>query len=147
MRFLRSLADFLSALAFYIICLTHMLPAWLLALTLHMCTFIHINFWCIHNLGQSYFSRIQIYFRDTHREKNILKSNSNALEKYEYRYLNGWYINWNKIFEKVKYLVTGKTPYFSIGPFCTPHSIFLNIGFWQSSFVWKCYVANLNTFN
>ena len=41
MRFLRSLADFLSALAF--LCC----HAWLLALTIYMCTSIHINFWCI----------------------------------------------------------------------------------------------------
>ena len=32
--------------------------------------------------------------------------------------------------------VAGKTLFFAIGPFCTPHSICLNIGFWQSSFVW-----------
>ena len=103
-----------------------------------------------------YFSSIQIYFKDTHREKNTLKSNSNALEKYEYGHLDDWYIkstlytmflNLNKIFEKGKYLVTGKTPFFVKGPFCTPHSIFLNIGFWQSSFLWKCYIVNLSTFN
>ena len=34
-------------------------------------------------------------------------------------------------------VVTGKTPFFVIGSFCTPHSICLNIGFWQISFVWK----------
>ena len=35
-----------------IISLTHMLPAWLLALALHMCTFIHINFLCVYRLEQ-----------------------------------------------------------------------------------------------
>ena len=43
--------------------------------------------------------------------------------------------------------VTGKTPFFVIGPFCTPHSIWLNIAFWQGSFVWKCCVFNLSTLN
>ena len=41
-----------------------------------------------------------------------------------------------KIFIKIK-VVTGKTPFFVTGAFCTPHSICLNIGFWQGSFVWK----------
>ena len=39
-----------------------------------------------------------------------------------------------QIFVKTK-LVTGKNSFFMIGPFCTPHSICLGIGFWQSSFV------------
>ena len=43
--------------------------------------------------------------------------------------------------------VTCKTPFFVIGLFCPPHSICLNIGFWQGSFVWKCYVFNIITFN
>ena len=33
--------------------------------------------------------------------------------------------------------VTGKTPFISIGPFCTPHSICLNINFWYRIFVWN----------
>ena len=44
-------------------------------------------------------------------------------------------------------VVTGKTPFFGIGPFCTPNSICLNIGFWQSSFVWKFCVLNLSIFS
>ena len=56
----------------------------------------------------------------------------------EYGYLRGWYIkstlytrflNWNKILEKKK-VVTGKTLFFVIGPFCTPRSICFNICFW-----------------
>ena len=39
-------------------------------------------------------------------------------------------------FQKYK-VVTVETPFIVIGPFCTPHSICLNIGFWQDSFVWK----------
>ena len=42
---------------------------------------------------------------------------------------------------------TAKIPFFVIGQFCTPHSSCLNIGFWQNSFVWKCFIFNLNTFN
>ena len=51
-KFLRSLAEYLAALAFYvvIIYLTHTLPAWLLALILHMCTSIHINFVRVYSL-------------------------------------------------------------------------------------------------
>ena len=156
MRFLRSLADFLSALAF-LCChiFIHILPVSLLALTVCVLPIILI-FGTYIILNSSYFSRTHIYFKDTQKEKNTLKWNSNALGKYEYGHLDGWYIkstlymtflNWNKIFEKGKYLVTGKTPFFVIGPFCTPHSIYLNVGFWQSSFVWKCYVVNLSTFN
>ena len=31
--------------------------------------------------------------------------------------------------------VIGKTPLFVLGPFCTLHSICLNIGFWRERFV------------
>ena len=34
-------------------------------------------------------------------------------------------------------VVTGKTPLFVIGPFCSRHSICFNIGFQQSSSEWK----------
>ena len=34
-------------------------------------------------------------------------------------------------------VVPGKTLFFVIGPFCTHHSIYLNIGFWYGRFVWK----------
>ena len=39
---------------------------------------------------------------------------------------------WNKFFK-----ITGKIPFFMIGPFCTPHSICLNIAFGQGCFIWK----------
>ena len=81
------------------------------------------------------------WFKDAHREKNTLKLNSSAYEKYEYGHLGHWYI---KLKNKV---VTGKTPLFVIGPFCSRHSICLNIGFWQSSFEWKWCVFNLSGFN
>ena len=51
-----------------------------------------------------------------------------------------------QIFQKNK-VVTGKTLLFVIGPFCSRHSICLNIGFWQSSFEWKWCVFNLSGFN
>ena len=57
-----------------------------------MCTFTHINFDASIILKSPYFSHIQIYFKDTHRENNTLQLNSNALEKYEYGHLDDWYI-------------------------------------------------------
>ena len=39
-------------------------------------------------------------------------------------------------FQKKK-VVTGKTSFFVMGPFCTHHFICLNIGFWHDSFAWK----------
>ena len=51
-----------------------------------------------------------------------------------------------QIFRKNK-LVTGKTPLFVIDPFCSHHSICLDIGFWQSRFEWKWCVFNLSGFN
>ena len=35
----------------------------------------------------------------------------------------------NYLVNTVKKVVTGKTPFFVVGPFCTHHSICLNIGF------------------
>ena len=67
--------------------------------------------------------------------------------------MGGWYIkstlyvrflNWNKISETNE-TVTGKTLFFLVGPFCTSHSICVNIRYWHSSFVWKCCVFNLST--
>ena len=49
--------------------------------------------------------------------------------------------------KKEKKVVTGKTPFYVIGPFCIHHSICLNIGFRYSSFVWKSYPFNLTAFN
>ena len=44
-------------------------------------------------------------------------------------------------------VVTGQTPLLVIGPFCSCHSICLNIGLWQISVEWKLYVFNLSGFN
>ena len=79
---------------------------------------------------------------------NILPKTCINVTCIEYGHFGSWYIkstlcmrflNWNKIFKKK--VVTGKTLFFVIGPFCTPHSICVNIGFWQRSSVWKCCVV------
>ena len=62
----------------------------------------------------------------------------------------------NQLFKRVSYtetkfsknkVVSDKTPFFVVDPFCTPHSICLNTGFWQGSFIWKYWVFNRSTFN
>ena len=74
---------------------------------------------------------------------------------YEYGHLGCCYIkctvykrflNWTK-YSKKKKISYCQTPFFVMGPFCTPHSICLNISFWYDSFVWKYYVFNLSAFN
>ena len=47
-------------------------------------------------------------------------------------------------FQKNK-AATGKTAFFVIGSFYNPHSICLNISFWEGSFVWVCYAFNPRT--
>ena len=37
--------------------------------------------------------------------------------------------------------------FFVIGPFCTPHSTCLDIGFWYGSFILKRCIFNLSSFN
>ena len=46
------------------------------------------------------------------------------------------FLNWNKSFLK-NGIVTGKTPFIVISPFCTHHSLCLNSEFWYGGFVWK----------
>ena len=46
-----------------IMSLTHMLPAWALALTLYMFTFIHIDSLWVWVVSSNYFGLIQIYFK------------------------------------------------------------------------------------
>ena len=120
-----------------------------------MCTSIHINFWCIHNLEQSLFQLHSNLFWEYSQGKKHPKVKLQRFRKV-WIWTFGWLVHQiNSIYEVPKLkqnfrkrkVVTGKTPFFVIGQFCTPHSICLNIGFWQSSFVWKCYVVNLSTFN
>ena len=89
--------------------------------------------------------------RENHRQFN-----SSDYKKYKYGHLDCCYIkstfykkflNWKKIFKKIKYVVTGKTPFFVIGPSPSHKSNCLSIGFWYGSFVWKWCVFNLNGFN
>ena len=77
-------------------------------------------------------------------------------QKYEYGHLGSWYFKstlcnrflyWKKKFPKRSKAVTGKTAFIVIGPLCAPHSFCLNNGFWEGSFVWKCYTSNCDTFN
>ena len=76
------------------------------------------------------FGHSRILTGEKHRQIN-----SSAYKKYQVGHLCCWYIKlilykwllkWIKIFEKNE-AATGKTPFFAIGPFCTHHSICLNI--------------------
>ena len=73
----------------------------------------------------------QFLLKDTHREKSTLKLNSSAYEKYEYGHI--YVVSTYKLFLRGSKtgtnVVTGKTPLFVIGPFCSGHFICLNIGF------------------
>ena len=88
-------------------------------------------------------------FKDTHRENTI-----SAYKIYGYGHLGSWYIKSNQQevlklkqnFQKTK-VVTGKIPFFLIGPFCTHHCICLNIGFLYDSFVWKWCLFILSAFS
>ena len=91
--------------------------------------------------------------KDTHKEK-ASSNKTQALTKSlsvgiwlvgtsNQLFIRGSYTEIN--FQK-NILVTVKTPLFVIGPFSTPHSISLNIGLWQISFVWKHCVFNCRTF-
>ena len=75
-------------------------------------------------------------FKDTPRE-NTPSNKTEAPMKIMNKYI--WAIViLNQLYEvlilKLKFqkneVVSGKSPYFVIRPFCTPHSICLNIGFW-----------------
>ena len=83
-----------------------------------------------------------LYLKDTHREK------APQIKLQRFLKVQIWTFEWfvhqiNSLYEvrKVKQnfrktkVVTGKTPLFLIDPFCTPHSICVNIGFRQSIFV------------
>ena len=80
-------------------------------------------------------------FKDTHRE-NASSNKTRALTKS--MYMDIWVVGTlSQLFIRVLILklsflkstiVSGKTPLFEIGPFYTPHSTGLNIGFWHNSF-------------
>ena len=97
-------------------------------------------------LNSPYFGCIQINFKDTGKKHPKVKLQC-------FRKVWIWTFGWlvhqvNSIYEvpnlkqnfRKRKVVTNKTLFFVIGQFCTPLSICLNIGFWQSSFVRKCNV-------
>ena len=94
------------------------------------------------------------FVKDTHREKTPSNKSPELTKSMN---MNIWVVGTSNAlsikgsyseekFSKNKE-VTGKPPFFVIGPFCTSHSICLNTSFWQGSFVWKCCVFNRSTFN
>ena len=90
MRFLISLADFLSALAF--LCCHYIFDSYVICLTLSFNTVCVLSFILIFGayivLNTPYFGCIQIDVKDTHKEKHPKVK----LEMYEYGHLGGWYI-------------------------------------------------------
>ena len=86
-----------------------------------------------------------LYFRDTHREKAPSNKTSTLTKSIN---MDIWVLGTSiQLFISGSYTEKGKTPFIVIGPFCTPHSVCLKIGFWQGSFLWKCCLFNLSTFN
>ena len=95
----------------------------------------------------------RISFKDAHREE-APSNKTPALS--ESMNMDIWVVGTsNQLFVTGSYtekffsknVDTGKTAFFVIGQFCTPHSICLNIGSWELSFVWICYACNRSTFN
>ena len=128
MRFLLFLAHFLSALAF--LCCYYIFDSYVTCLTLGFNTVCFISFILTFGayiaLNIPCFSCIQIDFKDTHRE--------------QFRKVLIWTFGWlvhqiDSIYEVPKLkqnfwkkkVVTGKTPFFVIGQFCTLHFICLNM--------------------
>ena len=96
--------------------------------------------WHIHiEIVSNGYSRIS--FRDTRREKARLNKTPALSESMNMR---NWVVgtsnqrfmigSYTETFNKKK-VDTGKTAFFVIGPFCTSHSICLNIDFWEGNFI------------
>ena len=89
-----------------------------------------------------------------HTKKNTLKLNWSVYKKYEYVYLGNW-CSKSTIFKRLLYSISfqknggtqWQSSFFVIDPFCTPHSVCLNIGFWQGRFLWKCCAFICSTLN
>ena len=74
------------------------------------------------------FTACLIFVKDTHREKAPSNKTPTLWKSMNMDILGGWYIKSTLNTRIVKTnIVTGKTPFFVIGLFCTPHSICLNI--------------------
>ena len=95
-------------------------------------------------------------FKDTHRENtpsNKIEALTKSINMYirvigtlNHLFIRGSYTPLNFFLKKE--VIGGRSPFFVIGPFCTPHSVNLNIGFWQSSsFVWECCTFELKNGN
>ena len=113
MRFLRFLADFFRLWPFCvaIIYLTLLLPAWFLALTLYVCTSIHISLWCIHSLEQSLFwphgkNNVRIHTRKKQRKTWTFLESMNMGGSYIKSTPYTRSLNWKKISKKGKWLLT-----------------------------------------
>ena len=80
---------------------------------------------------------VRFPLKDTHREK--AHSNKTSSLSKVWIWIFGWLLRQiNSLYEVLKMkqnfrkikIVTGKTSFFVIGPFCIHHSTCLNIGFW-----------------
>ena len=84
--------------------------------------------------------------KDNHREK-APSNKIPAYKKYEYGNFGPWHIKSNlklkQDFQKNE-AIPGKAPFFVIDPFCTQHSICLNIGFSYGIFTWNVCIFNLS---
>ena len=92
-------------------------------------------------------------FKDTgtssNKTKELTKSTNMRIwemDRLKRPFIRGYYTE-NKFSKKKKNVVTGKSAFFVIGSFCTPHSICLNVSFWQVKLVSKCCVFNSSTLN
>ena len=131
-------------------CLPH---NWIYLVQNYFSSYVYLKdiYWHLKRIGQIQFvSELRILTGKKHPQIKLQR----------FRKLWIWTFGWllhqtNFLYEALKLkqnfrknkVVTGKTRFFVIGLFCTPHSICLNIGFWQSSFVWTCCVFNLSAFN
>ena len=92
-----------------------------------------------------------VFIKDIHREKaplNETTTKNTNMDIWVVGTSNWLFLRGSKTGTNfTKKVVTGKTSLFVIDPFCSWHSICLNIGFWQSSFEWKWCVFNLSGFN
>ena len=84
--------------------------------------------------------RNNYFFKEGLHSKGSSKSSTNTIKDTHWE-------NALTICKRLLSIVSGKTPLFVIGSFCTSHSFCPTIGFSKGSFVWKCGVFNGSTFN
>ena len=120
---------------------------WIETLHRHHCT-------CSIGLSNKIFVRILFAFKDTHMASALTNRTQALMRSMN---MSIWVISTlNQLFRRGSYTEikfskkwsSGKTPLFMIGLFCTTKFYFcLNIGFWKSSFAWKCGVFHGSNFN